>query len=73
MVDLLSTVLWAGFGFLIAYLIPIHYKGRPILAVFIVYCRRTRGLKWLAWQVFGDSTWYFDIVEREVFKAQAEE
>ena len=56
-------------GIAIAFAIPSYYKGRPILSVAIVYCRRTRGIKWLAWQLplLGDDTWYFDIVERDVF------
>ena len=62
----------AGFllSFILGFMLPSTYRGRPCLSVMIVLCRRNRWLKWLAWQMplMGDDTWYFDIVERDVFK-----
>lgn len=58
-------------GVTISMMAPSKYKGYPILSVAIVYFRRTSKLKWLAWQLplLGNNAWYFDIVEREVFKS----
>ncbi len=67
--------MWGIIGFLAGIAtvlsIPSYYKGWPILSVVTVYCRRTKGLKWLAWQLpfLGDNSWYFDIVEQDVFRS----
>lgn len=56
-------------GFAVSFLLPTQFRGRPILSVAIIYCKRTNGLKWLAWHLWGKDKWarYEDIIERDVF------
>lgn len=56
-------------GFVMGFLLPKRFRGKPLLSVAIVYCKRTNGLKWLAWHLWGKDkwAWYEDIVERDVF------
>lgn len=36
------------------------------IAVFTIYCRRSKYFSWLAWNVWGDDNWYYDKVEKRL-------
>lgn len=64
-----NLLVWFVLGIAGAYLIPGKIKGRPALSVFFVWLRRHKATKWLMWTIplTRNDTWYYDIVERDVY------
>lgn len=65
----MNTIMALIAGFAVSFLLPMKYRARPLLSVAMVWCRRTKHLKWLLWRVpfTQDENWYYDIVERDVW------